>query len=283
VTGLIPTPRDSPTRAAMMQVAEQALAQYKLEIAVDNAIGQFKSNPSNNTLYTLIIVISQLPRDTCGMIADAIFANLRGGYRRVPWASDPLDPLRKGHFHMATKAFLTPPGTASFLNLEKPRIMPGIVNAEPRYSMSLIFDKAAQASPEFRTLQDACAEAARDFFKGKMPPNMRSCFRDGAEKQGQYEGYKAGDIFIQPWSKNKPGVVNRARQEVIDYTEFHAGWTARAFVRPFAYDQAGNKGIGLFLDVVQFLKPGKRLDGRLNATEAFPQDKYSQDEEDEEV
>lgn len=184
---------------------------------------------------------------------------------------------------MATKAFLTPPGVASFLNLEKPRIMPGIVNAEPRFSMSLIFDKTAQASPEFIKLQDACQEAAREFFKGKLPHNMRSPFRDGAEKQGQYEGYKAGDIFIQPWSKNKPGVVNRARQEVIDFTEFHAGWIARAFVRPFAYDQAGNKGVGLFLDVVQFLKAGKRLDGRLNATEAFPQDKYSMEDEEEEV
>lgn len=180
---------------------------------------------------------------------------------------------------MATRAILTPPGICSFLNLDKPRIMPGIVNAEPRYSMTLIFDKIAQASPEFRKLQEACQEQALDFFKGKIPPNLRSCFRDGAEKQGQYDGYHAGDIFIQPWSKNKPGVVNRMRQEVFDFTEFHAGWTARAFVRPFAYDQAGNRGVNLFLDVVQFLKPGKRLDGRMNATEAFPQDAHSMEEE----
>jgi hypothetical protein len=169
----------------------------------------------------------------------------------------------------------------SFLNLEKPRLMPGILNAEPRYSVNLIFDKAAQATTEFKDLQDACQNAAKEFFKGKLPPGLRSCFRDGAEKASQYDGYRPGTIFIQPWSKNKPGCVNRARQEIIDYTEFYAGWTGRAFVRPFAYDQAGNKGVGLFLDVVQFLKPGPRLDGRLSATAAFPTDKYSLDDEEE--
>ena len=179
---------------------------------------------------------------------------------------------------MATKAILTPPGTASFLNLEKPRIMPGIVNAEPRFSLSLIFDKSQQAMPEFSALQSACEAAAKDFFKGKLPPNLRSCFRDGAEKEGQYSGYKKGMIYIQPWSKNKPGCVNRQREEIVDFTEFYAGWIARAFVRPFAYEQAGNRGVGLFLDVVQFLKPGPRLDGRLDATKAFPEDQ--DDEED---
>jgi|SRR5262252_815973 len=178
---------------------------------------------------------------------------------------------------MATKAILTPPGVASFLNLEKPRVMPGIVNAEPRYSLNLIFDKQAQATSEFKALQDGCQEAAKEFFKGKLPAGLRSCFRDGAEKEGQYSGYKAGTIFVQPWSKNKPGVVNRERQEVVDYTEFYAGWTARAFVRPFAYDQAGNKGVGLFLDVVQFLRPGPRLDGRTDATKAFPDDQHTKD------
>ena len=41
---------------------------------------------------------------------------------------------------------------------------------------------------------------------------------------------------------------------------------------PSPSDQGGNKGCGLFLDSVQFLKPGKRLDGRKAASESFPDD-----------
>lgn len=264
----------------MMQVAETALDQQKRQEALDNAIKQFEITPNGDTLYELLRAFSNSGsplrmRD----LTHRIISVLRSQWLRDPNDTDPKDPLLEGHYKMATKAFLTPPGTVSFLNLEKPRIMPGVVNQDPRYSMVLIFDKAAQASPEFRALQEGCQKAALEFFKNKIPANLRSCFRDGGEKSGQYDGYKAGDIFIQPWSKNKPGVVNRQRQEVIDFTEFHAGWLARAFVRPFAYEQAGNKGVGLFLDVVQFLKPGRRLDGRMNATEAFPQDAHSEEED----
>ena len=106
---------------------------------------------------------------------------------------------------------------------------------------------------------------------------MRSPFHDGAEKAGVYEGYKAGDVFISPWSKDKPGAVNAQKQDIIDWTEFWAGWLVRANVRPFAYDQGGNKGCGLFLDSVQFLRPGKRLDGRKAASESFPDDEESEE------
>jgi hypothetical protein len=183
---------------------------------------------------------------------------------------------------VATKAILTPPGVCSFLHLDKPQPVifgSGAPAGEPRYSMVLIFDKQAQASVEFRALEEAVDAATMEFFKGKIPAKMRSPFRDGEEKMDKYSGYKKGHIFISPWSKNKPGVVNRHRQDVIDFTEFYAGWLARAYVRPFGYDQAGNKGVGMFLDVVQFLKPGPRLDGRVS-TDAFPEDesKYVDEE-----
>jgi hypothetical protein len=190
--------------------------------------------------------------------------------RRTQVWRPPDDPTDTKELPMATTAILTPPGIASFLNLQKAR--PVVVGGEPRFSLTLIFDKAAQARPEFKALQQAIDAALKERWPGKLPVGLRSPFHDGAEKTGVYDGYKAGDLFISPWSKDKPGAVNSRKEDIIDWTEFWAGWTARANVRPFAYDQGGNKGCGLFLDSVQFLKPGKRLDGRKAASESFPDD-----------
>jgi hypothetical protein len=171
---------------------------------------------------------------------------------------------------MATTAYLTPPGTASFLNLQKPRAV--VVGGEPRYSVTIIFSKEDQARPEFIELQKGVDLALREKWPHKLPPGIRSPFHDGAEKAGQYSGYRAGDLFISPWSKNAPACIDGRKQDIIDWSEFYAGWRIRANVRPFAYDQGGNKGCGLFLESCQFLKPGPRLDGRKSGSESFPDD-----------
>ena len=178
---------------------------------------------------------------------------------------------------MALEKILTPPGVASFMNLTKPRA--AALGAEPRYSMVLIFDKKAQATPEFRALQAGVEKAIAEKWPGKKPFGLASPFRDGAEKEGQYEGYHAGDIFISPWSKTQPGVVDRKKQSIIDWSEIYSGWTARANVRPFGYEQAGKKGVAFLLDNVQFLKPGERLDGRGSAENAFPDDQTEDEDE----
>lgn len=171
---------------------------------------------------------------------------------------------------MGTRSVLTPPGICSFLNLVTPR--PIVDGGEPKYGFTLIFDKAAQKRPEFKELEKAIDEAIRQKWSQRVPAGLRSPFRDGAEKAGKFEGYKPGDIFISPWSKERPGCVDAQRQDILDWGDYYAGWTARANVRPFAYDTGGNKGVGLFLDNVQFLRAGKRLDGRKAASESFPDD-----------
>jgi len=171
---------------------------------------------------------------------------------------------------MATKAYLTPVGIASFITLKEPRTLNE--NTEPKYSINIIFDKAAQNTPEFQALEQGIEEAVKARWPNRIPPGLRSPFRDGAEKEGIYEGYHAGQIFINPWSKAKPGVVDIQRQDMLNLDEVYAGWTCRANVRPFAYDTAGKRGVSLLLDNVQFLRPGKRLDGRKAAADSYPDD-----------
>ena len=176
---------------------------------------------------------------------------------------------------MAKDQIMTPPGIASFLNLKEPRAV--TEGAEPRYSLTLIFDKSAQARPEFKAIQQGIDEAIRERWGTKIPPGLMSPFHDGAEKAGTYQGYKAGDIFISPWSKTMPGCVDARRQDILEWSDYWPGWTARAFVIPFAYDRAGKRGASLLLNSVQFLKPGPRLDGRKSAAESFPDDAESEE------
>ena len=178
----------------------------------------------------------------------------------------------------AKLSVITPPGIVSFMHLDKPR--PVVDGGKPRYSLTLIFDKEAQGRPEFKALKDGVDDAIKAFWPKTRPSGLKTPFRDCGEKEGQYAGYKAGDVFINPWSEFAPGITNSRKEELemIDWSEFWSGWTARAKVTPFAYDQAGNKGASFFLEAVQFLKPGKRLDGRMPASQSFPDD-VSEDEE----
>jgi hypothetical protein len=177
---------------------------------------------------------------------------------------------------MSSQAILTPIGIASFINLKEPRA--AVPGGELRFKLNIIFDKVAQNSKFFKALEEGIDEAIKTRWPHKPPPGLRSPFREAGEKEGQYEGYKKGDIFISPWSKMKPGVVDINRQDIIDFSEIYAGWTCRANVRPFVYENTGNRGCNFTLDSVQFLRPGKRLDGRKAAAESFPDDQEMEDE-----
>ncbi len=163
-------------------------------------------------------------------------------------------------------ALITPFGILSFPNLFTPR--PPAEGADPRYSLTLVFDQQAQASNEFKILKDAVAQCAREKWGNKMPSNLRSPFRDAAEKD--YAGYEEGFIFINAWTKTAPGLVGPSREDILDPNDIWAGQLARASVKPFAYDNSGNKGVAFGLENVQIGKfDMPRLDGRTAAHKAF--------------
>jgi hypothetical protein len=271
----------------LMEAATQALAAHKRqEKAFDvyyDAMRRFMRDPSYRALADMIANTSDIRpmRETFDFIVNVLRP---GGLPRdgpFVWCSTEADyvkadPTDQEDIKMATNIILTPPGVSSFLNLQKPRAV--TEGSEPRFSLTIIFDKAAQKRPEFAALQKGIDEALKERWPGKLPSGLISPFHDGAEKAGQYEGYKAGDIFISPWTKSQPGCVNNKREDIIDWSEFYAGWIVRANVRPFAYDKAGKRGCSFFLETVQFLKPGTRLDGRKPASQSFPEDDEGEEE-----
>jgi len=165
-------------------------------------------------------------------------------------------------------AINTPYATLSFANLFTPR--PRFEGQDAVYNCSLIFDEKAQKSPKFKALQEACAAAARKKWGDNV--NLKTVempFRAAGEKV--YEGYHPGHIFISPWSKNKPGIVDREGEDILLPDEVWSGQLVRANVVPFAWDVKGKRGVSFGLNHVQIIESEgrQRLDGRPSAKSAF--------------
>ena len=110
----------------------------------------------------------------------------------------------------------TPIGVFSFPHLFKPRAMqPG---AEEKFSVTVIFDEAAQKTAEYKKMKQAVLDAAEEMWPGKAADmfkagKIRSPFRDAAEKD-QFAGYEAGMTFINAWSKQPPDVLDGRKNRV---------------------------------------------------------------------
>jgi ssDNA-binding protein len=163
----------------------------------------------------------------------------------------------------------TPYATLSFPQLFQPK--PRAEGGDAVFSAALIFSPAQQQSPAFKAMQDACIAAAREKWGDRVPlKDVKMPFRDAAEKEGKYAGYTAGDIFINPWTKTKPGIVNAQRQDVLLPEEVWAGQLVRANLSPYAWVNSGKKGVSFGLNHLQIVKVDMpRIDGRASASSAF--------------
>ena len=174
------------------------------------------------------------------------------------------------------KKCITPEFRISFPNLFEPK---SFKNGEPKCSLTMLFPKTTDlAQPAQKgkdgkpigiSLKHAVYNAAVEKWgpKEKWPEGLRLPFRDG-NKKSELEGY-ADTIFCTASSKRRPGVVNPDRTKVINPEEVYAGCYCRAEVIAFAYDTAGNKGVGLSLQNVQKLRDGEEFSGRKKAEDVF--------------
>jgi hypothetical protein len=165
------------------------------------------------------------------------------------------------------QSYNTPYGTLSFPQLFQPKSR--AEGAEAVFSASIIFNPAQQKTPQYKALQDACIAVAKEKFGDRLDlKSVRMPFRDAGEKE--YEGYEAGHVYINPWSKNKPGIVNAQRQDVHLPQDVWAGQLVRFNVTPFAWLNSGKKGVSFGLNHVQLVKTDTpRIDGRASAEKSF--------------
>jgi hypothetical protein len=163
----------------------------------------------------------------------------------------------------------TPNAILSFPQLFQPRSR--AEGQDPVFSCSLLFDPTAQKSVEYKAMQVAVLDAAKEKFGQTV--NMKSLmlpFRDAGEKD--YQGYEDGFTYISPWCNKdrRPGIVDTRLQDVLDPNEVYAGQIVRAHVQPFAWSVSGKKGVSFGLVHIQIVKrDAPRIDGRVAANKAF--------------
>ena len=148
--------------------------------------------------------------------------------------------------------------------------------SDKKYSVSLIIPKSnKKLVAEIKAAIEAAIEAGVvQRFGGKRPLNLRSPLHDGDLEKADDDAY-AGAYFINATSKTKPGIVKRVKLngenklvEVTNEDDVYSGCFGFASVNFFAYNNAGNKGIGAGLNNILKTRDGDYL-GDLDAYEDF--------------
>lgn len=170
-------------------------------------------------------------------------------------------------------ATLTPYFRVSFPNVFKPKR--NDFNGKDEYSLVALFPKGADLS----VLKAAAQEAITKKWgadKSKWPSNLRTPFRDQAERAKNVDGkmilpsgHEEGAIFMNLKSTQRPGLIDKDKQEIIDEADFYSGCWARASVNAFAYDQKGNRGVTFGLMNLQKVKDDAPLGKRTRAEDDF--------------
>lgn len=180
----------------------------------------------------------------------------------------------------APKPLVTPECTASYPFLFQSRLPPNAKpGAKPRYSIALLVPKGADISALKKAVFD-CAIAKWGQAKveallkdRKLGTPFRTDLASKGYDDAEYQ------CFMQPWSHHAPGVVSRYRDSktgkaavITDPNAIYAGCKVIASVRPFAYEESGNRGVAFGLQNVQFRGDGERIDGRRSAADEFEAD-----------
>lgn len=166
----------------------------------------------------------------------------------------------------------------NFLNIfEKGKAFEG---QDPKYSAEIYIEKKEQKEMIDRVI--AGAKAAKVKKWGDQPPGeLRKLIKNGdkeedlpKDKEGKLK-VKLGDepyskhIFFKVSTKNRPEIVDEYVEPIEDKNKIRNGDYCNLILQAYAYSKAGNSGVGLDLQCVQFVKTGESLSGRPRAINRF--------------
>jgi hypothetical protein len=172
---------------------------------------------------------------------------------------------------MKTPVIKLGPATGSYVTLHTPRAIEE--GKEPRYSISLIFKKDT-AEAKLKELREMINLVATEKFgpKWKEIPKFKIPIRDGDVDKPQHKEY-ADSLFVNTSSTRRPGVVDRHLKNIISKDEHndkaYSGCRYVVEVAVFPFDRSGAKGVSIGLNNVLVYELGERIDGRVDAAEAF--------------
>ena len=144
-----------------------------------------------------------------------------------------------------------------------------INGGDEKYSVSLIIPKSDKktVSDIKKAIEDA-KEDGKTKFGGKIPANLKLPLRDGDIERPDDEAYH-NSYFINANSKDKPQIVDRNVQAILDQSEVYSGCYARVSISLYAFNSNGNRGIACGLGNIQKIADGEPLGGRSRAEDDF--------------
>ncbi len=149
-----------------------------------------------------------------------------------------------------------------------------INGSAPKYSVSLIIPKAdIKTVNAIKNAIQAAYEEGQSKLKGnnKSVPALsaiKTPLRDGDLERPDDEAYK-DSYFVNANSNTAPGIVDAARNPIIDHSEVYSGVYGRASISFCAFNSNGNRGIACGLNNLQKISDGESLGGRTRAEDDF--------------
>ena len=149
---------------------------------------------------------------------------------------------------------------------------------DEKYSVSLIIPKTEKKTiKDIKEAIEQAKEGGKAKFGGKIPANLKTPLRDGDIERPDDPAYE-NSYFINATSKEKPQIVDRNVQTILDRNEVYSGCYARVSLSIYAFNKDVNKGIGCGLGNIQKVADGEPLGGRTRAEDDFTV--YEDDEDD---
>lgn len=170
----------------------------------------------------------------------------------------------------------------SYVNIFKSRAFQA--DQDAKFSICLLIPKEDKATlKKIRAaIDEAIQEGIGTKWNGKKPANIKLPLRDGDEERADEAPEYADMMFLNANSTQKPGIVDKDLNEILDPDEVYSGCWGRASINFYPFSVNGNKGIGVGLNNVQKLKDGERLgDARASAESDFGDDFDDGDDDDE--
>lgn len=163
-----------------------------------------------------------------------------------------------------SKKVVTGKVRGSYVNVFQARM--NDMSGKDEFGMAILIPKSDEKT--VGKINKAIEQARKDKFGNKTPANFRSPLRDGDAERPEDEAYR-GHYFMNIKSQNRPGIVDKDRQEVLDANEFISGDYCRVSMNAYAYDVSGNRGVSFGLGNIQVLEKGEPLTTKARAEDDF--------------
>ena len=154
---------------------------------------------------------------------------------------------------------------------------------DAKYSICLLIPKTDKATLDKiqNAMDTAIEQGVTSKWGGKTPKNLKLPLRDGDEERADEAPEYAGMMFLNANSNQKPGIIDRDRNEILDDEEVYSGCWGRASINFYPFDSNGNRGVGVGLNNIQKIKDGERLGAARASAEADFDDGWKDVDDDE--